>query len=115
MTRGHYEGPHGPVLAAYTDGDQVTRAWGPHVSDARLDFGPSGRLDGRRHTSFLDPVAVSVGELSGNAVQPSWALFNCCRRGIRISLGPGGFVVTGGDAYLVQIALPPETSAAKPT
>ncbi len=88
VAHSYYDGPHGPVFAAYTNNDQVTQAWGPLVPDARFDFGPSGRLDGQRHTSFVDPVALGVGELSGNAVQPNWALFNRRRRGIKIDLGP---------------------------
>lgn len=95
--RNQYEGPHGPVYVGYTDDRRATWAWGPHVPDARLDFGPAGRLDGQSHTSFTDPVAVRVGTLSGEVAQPHWALLNRRRRGMVITLGSRSYLyrVTG--------------------
>lgn len=104
--RSWYDGPHGPVFVASSDGDQVTRAWGPDVPDARLEFGPAGRFDGKRHTSFADPVALSVGTFSGEVAQPGWALLNRRKRGMVISLGPRSYLyrVTGMSSPLLERA-----------
>lgn len=84
---GHYEGPHGPAYTGSTDNGLVTRAWGPHLPDTYLDFGRSGRRDGRRHTSFVDAVALAVGTDIGQAVQPHTAFFSRRRRGIVVTVG----------------------------
>lgn len=76
----------------FTDHRLGTRAWGPHLPDAGIEFGPFGRLDGRRHTSFVDPVALSVATLGGEAVQPDSALLSRRRRGIVIRLGPRSYL-----------------------
>lgn len=92
-----YEGPHGPVFAAHSDDGLTTLAWGPKVASAHLDFGPSGRRDGRRHTSFVDPVGLMVGTYQGEAVRQHSAVFSRRRRGIVIRLGPRSYLyrVTG--------------------
>ncbi len=84
---GYYEGPHGPAYIGSTDGGLVTRAWGPHLPDTRLDFGRSGRLDGKRHTSFVDAVALAAGSETGEAVRLHGAVFSRRRRGIVITVG----------------------------
>lgn len=84
----HYEGPHGPVFAGYSEDRLATRVWGPHVPDGQLDHGPNGRLDGRQGGFYLDPVALRVGDLTGEALKPGWALVNRRRRAVEIRLGP---------------------------
>jgi hypothetical protein len=99
----HYEGPHGPVFAGPTQDGLATRVGGPNVPDGQLDYGPNGRLDGQTYT-FAIAVPLRIGELTGQAVQPEWALFNRRRRAIRISLGPRSYRyrVTGFSRPLVE-------------
>ncbi len=101
---GQYDGPHGPAFIGYGDERQTTRAWGPHVPGACVDFGPAGRRDGKPHTSFTEPVALQVGTLSGEVAQPHWSLFSRRRRGMVISLGPRSYLyrVTGIASPLVE-------------
>lgn len=99
-----YEGPHGPAWVGYTDDRRDTRAWGPYVPDACLEFGPAGRRDGQRHTSFTEPVALRVGTLSGEVAQPDWALFNRRRRGMIVTLDPRSYLyrVTGVSRPMLE-------------
>ena len=97
VAHSYYVGPHGPVFAAYADERRATLTWGPNTPDAFLDVGPWGRLDDQPVAAYyMKPVPLRVGELSGQAVGPDWALFNRRRRGIAINLGP--------RCYLYRIA-----------
>ena len=81
-----YEGPNGPAYAGYGGDRLSTHLWGPHVPEATtLDYGPYGRLDGERH-GLLTPVPLRVGELTGEVIQPDWALFSLRRRGVQVTL-----------------------------
>lgn len=82
-----YRGPHGPGFSGYADHRLSTSAWGPHLPDARLEFGPHGRLDGERH-KLTAPVALRIGDVTGQAVQPEWSLLSRRRRAVRASVGP---------------------------
>ncbi len=89
---GLYEGPHGPAYAGYSDDGLVTRAWGPHLPDGRFEIGRAGRLDGKRHTSLVDPVPVFVGAHTGEAVQLHSAVFSRRRRGIVVNVGERSYL-----------------------
>lgn len=100
----HYEGPHGPASAGHRVDGLVTRAWGPSVPGAHLDFGPSGRLDGQPHTSFVESVRLQVGDQQGQAVQPDSGMFSRRRRGIVITVGDRTYLyrLTGISSPLLE-------------